>query len=183
GKPDLERRYDAADHIVLKREQIRGFAVVAFRPQMVTVARIDELRIDAQSFARSLDASLEDVANTEIASHLLWPCCLVPVAGDRVAVDDEESGNLRQLRYKIVAEALGEVSLALLLAQIGEGQDGHRRLVGDRSATKRQRRVLVRWLPGTPPQPCRGRRRDSQHGRYRSNPPGLPNGRCAERQR
>ena len=89
---------------------------------MATGCRIDELRVDALLVAGAADTALEDVANAEFGGNLGWLYSLVLVGEGGIARDDKEPGKTRQLRRQVLGDAIGEVTLLFVLAEIVKRQ-------------------------------------------------------------
>ncbi len=112
---------------------------------MVAGRAIDELRSDANAVAGFADAAFEDVAHAELAGDLLYIDGAALVGEAAVARDDEEPADSRQRRDDLLDHPVGEILLLGVAAQIGEGQHGDRRFVGERE--QRYRRILGgHWL-------------------------------------
>ena len=76
------------------------------------------------------NAALQDVAHAEIASDLAHVGRLALVLEGGIAGDDEQLGEPRQLGDDIVGNAVAEIVLVLVAAQVVERQHGDRRPVG-----------------------------------------------------
>jgi hypothetical protein len=133
-KLGLDRAGDAARDFVLHGEDLGELAVVALRPEVRAGAGIDELRRDPHALARLAHAAFEHVAHAELARGLLHVDGPAFVDKARVARDDEEPAEARQRGDDVLRDAVGEVLLLGLAAQIREGQHRDRGLVGSRRA-------------------------------------------------
>ncbi len=89
-KTRLNRADDRQRDLVLQGENIVGFAVIAFGPNMRSRCNIDELRGDAHTISRFANTSFEHVANAKFASDLLYVDRPALVGEGRIARDDEE---------------------------------------------------------------------------------------------
>ena len=69
-EPDLERRDDAADDLVLHREHVGEHPVVALGPQVPAGGRVDQLRRDPDPLAGPAHAALQDVAGAQPGAGL-----------------------------------------------------------------------------------------------------------------
>ena len=67
----------AADDLILNREDVRHFAVVALGPEMVSVGGLDQLRGDADAVTGAAHAAFQHVA-TSSASAILRISCSLP---------------------------------------------------------------------------------------------------------
>ena len=65
GQRDLQGAGNRLGDVVLDGEDVGQLAVVAFRPQVITVLRVDELCGDADASARPADTPFEDGADAE----------------------------------------------------------------------------------------------------------------------
>ena len=99
---------------------------------MTPGCRIDELRVDPNLVTSAAHTALEDVSDPEILRH--FPGCdgLALIGEGCVAGDDEEAGDLGQIRDQVLGHAIGEVVLLGLAAHVGERQDGNGRLIRQR---------------------------------------------------
>src|SRR6516225_3451540 len=71
GQFEVERNSDAVGDVVLQCEQIADIAVELLRPQMCIRLGVDQLSVDAHFAARPPDASLEHIADAQLAADLL----------------------------------------------------------------------------------------------------------------
>ena len=146
----LDRADDAIGNLVLHGKGIGEVAVVALAPQMGAGRRLDELRGDAHAVTRLAHASLEHIADAQIAPDLLDVDGLALVDEARVARDHEQPAPFRQCRDDVFADTVGEVLLFGIAAHVGERQDGDRRLVRQR---RRDRWAAERRARASPPVP------------------------------
>ena len=65
GQRDLKGARNRLGDVVLDGEDVGQFAVVAFRPQVITVLGVNELCGDADASARPAHAAFEDGADAE----------------------------------------------------------------------------------------------------------------------
>ena len=79
------------DNLVLHVKQVCDWFVEALSPNVIASFSVDQLRVDANTFAATLHAAFEDVAHVELASDLLHVCGLALVGECRVACDDERA--------------------------------------------------------------------------------------------
>ena len=87
GQFEVERNSDAAGDVVLQCEQIADIAVELLRPQMCIRLGIDQLSVDAHFAARPPDASLEHIADAQLAADLLGVDPFIPVSEGRITRD------------------------------------------------------------------------------------------------
>ena len=67
----LEHLYDAAGDLVLQREDVLDAAIVAIRPPVITGSAVDQLSGNTQAAARLPHAAFEQIADVQLARHLL----------------------------------------------------------------------------------------------------------------
>src|SRR5262249_2486565 len=99
---------------------------------MPTAEGIDKLSVYSQFVARSLDAALQHIANSKFLRDLFWWNILALVVGGRIARDDKNARDLREVGDQIVRHAIGEILLFWIVAHIRERQHRDRRLVWKR---------------------------------------------------
>jgi len=78
-------------HLVLHVEKIGALLVEAFGPQMPAALGIDELRVEADPFARVLHAAFENIAYAELAADLAGVDRLALICKSGVARDREDA--------------------------------------------------------------------------------------------
>src|SRR5205085_9042378 len=81
---------DALGELILNGENVLDRAVVTLRPDVVAVARIDQLRRDAHTIPGLAHAAFENVAYAELTSDLTHIDRFTFVSEGRVAGDDEQ---------------------------------------------------------------------------------------------
>src|SRR3546814_8530553 len=120
-----QRLGDVPRKILLQHEDIADVAIVAPRPDVAAAGALDELRRDAHPAAELADAALEHVGRPQAARGLLGGRALFAVA--RAAVDyRQQACKLRQVGADVLGQALGEVRLHRIVADVAEGQAGER---------------------------------------------------------
>ena len=97
-----------------------------FRPQVRPGAAIDELCGDPQPLARSPQAALKHVADAEILSYLPNVDGTALVDERRVAGDHRETRETAQCGDDVIDNAIGEVILLRIAAEVHKGQDRQR---------------------------------------------------------
>src|SRR5205823_14716413 len=95
---------------------------------------------DTYAVAASTHAAFKHVARVERLAYLAHIARLSLVLERRIARDDDQSGNLGEIRDQILGHAVGEVRLIGFAAHVVERQDGYRR-----SARRNGCRRLGRW--------------------------------------
>lgn len=169
-----ELRLDALDDplgdLVLEGEEVVHVAVVALGPELLAEVRIHEPCRHAHPGAVAPDAAFEDVASPERTPDPAHVHVAVAVGEGRAAGDHREATPVGERRDHLLGEAVGEVLLVGALAQVLEGQHGHRRPVEQarlgpgrgvaRARLRRLRRSAVRAES-----PVDGRDDDGERGR------------------
>src|SRR6516225_1222665 len=87
---------------------------------------VDQLGVDADAVARPSDAALEDIAHAELTAGLLRVNRLALVSKSGAASDHEAAGYSREIGRQIVGDAIREVFLVWIVAEIGKGQHNDR---------------------------------------------------------
>src|SRR5260370_39769868 len=118
-----EDRDNRAHHLILDRENVDEFTVVPLRPAVGARHGIDELRGDADTVAAAPDAPLQQVASVKLQADLPEIDRLALVLEGRIAADDHELGESRQLGCNVLGDAVAEIVLLRVAAEIGEWED------------------------------------------------------------
>jgi hypothetical protein len=130
---EVERDGDPARDLVLQGEQFTRVAIEPFRPQMRLALGIDQLNVDAHLAARAADAPLQHIAHAELAADLPRVGYFALVGKGGAAGDDKASRNPRQIGRQVVGNAVREVFLLRIAAEVGK------RHHDDRQARRRTR--------------------------------------------
>ena len=133
----LDRRHDVFGDLVLHGEHVGDLAIVALRPQVCAGRDVVELRRDAHAAAFLAHAAFDHVAHAELLGDLLHVHGLALVDEGRVARDDEEPAQLRERRDDVLADAVGEILLLGLAAEVREREHRDGRTVGQRQCGRR----------------------------------------------
>src|SRR5215468_157819 len=96
---------------------------------MCSLARIDQLSVDADTGRGAPDAPFQYVAHAEILCDATYIDGLVLEGEGGVPGNDKKTGGLRQLGDEIFGQPVGKEPLLCFGAHIGERQDGDRGLV------------------------------------------------------
>ena len=120
-------------------------AVVAFGPVVAAGRGVDKLRADAQSRAGAAYAAFEHVTHAELARDLFHVDRAVLVDEGRVAGDHEQPVDAGEPGDQILGQAVGEMLLIRVAAQIVERQHRNGRLVRQRKHGRRRGRRLADW--------------------------------------
>ena len=111
------------DDLVLHVEEIGERLVEPFGPQVRASLGLDQLHIDAHAISRALHAAFEHVANVEFASDLFEVGRLAFVGKSCAAADHEGAGNAREVGGQALGDAVDEIVLRRVAADVGEGQN------------------------------------------------------------
>ena len=106
-------------------EDIGQIAIVALRPQMRVVARVEQLRSYPHFVGRTLHAAFHDTRDAELLTDLTQ---IARGAGlvlhDAGAADHFEIRDLREVGQNLVLHPIGEEGVLFVLAQIFKRQHG-----------------------------------------------------------
>jgi len=94
---------------------------------VIPVGRIDELRADPDAIARLAHAPFEDGGDAELAADLAGVDVLALEGEGGGARRDSQPGKPAEEVQKLLREAVREVLLLLVRAQVDERQHGNRR--------------------------------------------------------
>src|SRR5436853_5360817 len=96
--------------------------VVSFRPKMRIVCGIDELDIDAHLIARFLDSAFEDIRDAELLRDVRNVIARTLESLCRCARDDLEVTDSREPGQDLLLNAVGEIRVRFIVAQVFERQ-------------------------------------------------------------
>ena len=101
--------------------------------------RVDELRVDAHPVLVALHRAFEHIADAKFLADLLGVDALALVGEGGVARDHEAVADAREIGGEVFGDAVGEIVLARIAGEIGEGQhdDGEMRGLGGRGGVRR----------------------------------------------
>ncbi len=136
---------DQPRDLLLDGEDILQVAVEIIRPHLEAVGRLDQLRGDAHLLTRPTDAAFDDIGHAQLPRDLRDGRVLAFEVEGRGARRHLQARHLAQHVQEFLAHAVGERLIALLLAEIGEGQHGDGFLIGDRR--RGHISFAERWLP------------------------------------
>ena len=122
GQLELQCPRNLAGDLVLKAEQIAHVAVEPLRPEVRARFSIDELRVYANLLARSTHAPFQEVTHAELAADAL---CIdrLSLIGEGGATGDYEAPlDAREVGRQVLGNAVGEIFLLRVVAEIGERQ-------------------------------------------------------------
>lgn len=103
---------------------------------------VDESYSDAQALRRPLHAAEDQVSNREPLCNLRKWQLAVAIREGGMPADDGQSGDLREIGDQRVGEAVGEVVLGAIIADVAEGQHREARLDGRGSGAGVSRREV-----------------------------------------
>ena len=155
-----ERFDDISAHFVLDSENFRRATVEPVGPQVVACRGVDQLCGDTGLFPRSLHAAFDHVTDAELAGDVGQCNGLALVGEHRVAGDHVEPGKFGQVGNQGLGNAVGEIVLARITAQVREWQ--HR----DGGPLWREGLLPFKHEGEKGDQQCPGSRQD-QHSRTR----------------
>src|SRR5215470_9431227 len=93
---------------------------------------VDELRGNPHSVARFANTTFQRKPDSEVPTHLRNINCLVLVDECRVSRDDEQTGDLGQVRDDVLADSIAEIFLLQIATHVGEWEDYDRGAIGER---------------------------------------------------
>ena len=102
---------DAPGDLVLEREEVSEFDVVALRPDLPAGRSIRQLRADAKTLTGAPDAPVQHVTHAEGLSDLPNVERLAAKVKGRIAGRDEEPAQARKTRDDVLGETVGEMLL------------------------------------------------------------------------
>ena len=125
GRKDLraERIRKPCDDFVLQIEEIGEGLVESLRPKVTAALRVDQLNIDPDAIAVPLNATLQDIANIQIAPDLLQIDTPPLVGEGGIAPDHERPADARQIGGQALGHAIDEILLLRVARHVGEGKD------------------------------------------------------------
>ena len=116
---------DRLGDFTLEDEDVGDLAIVGLRPKMRVSARVDQLGVDAQMLAGTLDAAFEQMRDSELPADFVGvtrAARLVKIR--RSAADYFEVSDFRQIRQNLLLDAGREVGVLRLGAKIFEWENG-----------------------------------------------------------
>ena len=138
-----KQRHDRSDDLVLDGKSVIELGIVVVGPPVRSGCGVDQLGADADAFAGAANAALQHVAHSELAPDLsdIRRLALVLEAG--ITRDDEQLAEPRELRDDVLDDAVGQVLLLGIGAQIGEREDGDGGFVRKGEVGRRRARTDV----------------------------------------
>ncbi len=123
---ELEVIDDRRRHLVLDREHILEFAVVAFGPEVTAVSDVDELNANPQRVPGFSDAPLDNSIDAERVPDLP-DVGVLPLEEERgCARGNPQLSDSGQRGDELFGDAVAEVLLVPRGTHVGEGEDGDR---------------------------------------------------------
>src|SRR5262245_19916907 len=123
-----------AHHIILNGKDILEVTIVVLGPAMRTRGSIDQLRGNSNAVAAAPYAAFQHIAYAQFASYLPHIDRLVLVLEAGVAGDDKQLGEAGQLSDDVVDDAVDQIFLLWMGAQVGERKHGIEGLSGSASS-------------------------------------------------
>ena len=122
----LDEADDGLGDAVLELEDLAELAVKTLGPLMGTGLGVDELDGDPHAAAGKTDAAFEEIADAELIGDLAGIYRAVLVNEGRVAGDDGEGLEPAQRCDEVLDDAVGEIVLGRIAAEVGEREHGER---------------------------------------------------------
>ena len=113
---------EVRDYFVLHVEDVGERLIEPFGPQVRATLGVDELDVDPHSGPAALNAALEHVAHIELAADRPHIDALVLVREGGIACDDERARYPRKVGRQALGDAVDEIALLGIGADVGEGQ-------------------------------------------------------------
>ena len=113
---------DSLGQFALQAEEIKQFAIEGIRPDVRIRARIDQLDVDAHAISRAPHRAFQNVSHSEGQADLAQVARARFVLANRSPADDFQVGDLGQVREDIILDAIREILILLIVAQIFEWQ-------------------------------------------------------------
>ena len=110
------------DDLVLHVKEVGDRLVEAFAPQVASRPGVDKLHAHAHARAAALDASLEHVADVEVAADLSHVDGFALVGEGGVAGDDERPRNAGEIARQALRDPVHEMVLLGAAAEVQERQ-------------------------------------------------------------
>ena len=136
---------DGRCDLVLDRKQVGQLPVVTLRPQRLAGSGVQELGGDADVIARPAHGPLQDGAHTQFPPDPGQGRRPVPVRKARVPVDHQHPGYAGQVDDDVLGDAIAEIRLFGVAAQVLEGKHGQGGNVGQGRRLPEGQRRLQGW--------------------------------------
>src|SRR5262245_27148429 len=121
----LQVPFDGLSDFVLNSKNVFHTQIVAFRPDFISVGRIDELRTDPQSLTGSAHAPFQDLIDTQPGRKNFDVEILSSHGKRRSARSNANTSQLSQSINELFRDAVAEVFLVSFRTQIRKGQYGN----------------------------------------------------------
>src|SRR6516225_2840961 len=146
GQRRLDRCGDTRGDVVLHREDVSQIPVVTLGPEMGTGGCIDQLAADAHPLSGPAQATLEDIADSQVAADLLGVGGFSFVRKCGIAGDNEKPAPFRQRCDDVLGNAVDKIFLLGIATDIVKWKNSNRRSVEQRRwcRVRRDRRSLSR---------------------------------------
>ena len=133
---DRKGRHNLAGDLVLHVEDGVGRAVVTLRPELSAGDGVYQLGVDPHLAVALAHAALKEVSDAKFAPDAIQVYRLAFVSKARVLGDYEQSGNPGQIGDDVLGDAVAQILLFRIAADVLERQDGDGRLVGQRRCVR-----------------------------------------------
>ena len=111
-----------ARDLVLQCEQITGVTIEPLRPEIRGGIGIDQLGVDAHPVFRPPHAAFQNIADAELEPNLLGVDRRVPIGERGIPRNHKHARDARQVGCHILSDAVREISLLAIVAQISKRQ-------------------------------------------------------------
>src|SRR5439155_18136014 len=113
--------------IGLNGKNVGQIAIVIFCPNVLVVARVDQLHVNPDAIATATDATFQKRGYAQrLANFARVTYGIAPIRHDRHTRDDLQVADLGEICQDIILHAVGEVRVLLFIAEALKGQDGNR---------------------------------------------------------
>ena len=127
GELNLQGIRNRLRDIILDGENVSHLAVIPFRPEMRLIGYLNELSGDPNAIARSPDAAFENRSYSEPLTDGAQILFLAAKGKCRCASDHPQLRNLGKSVDNLFGQAVAEVLVFLVGAQVHEGEHSNRR--------------------------------------------------------
>ena len=111
-----QRANDGSRKLILNSEYFLKFAVIALAPEVIAVCSVDELYRYPYAFPRFANAALDSISNAEVAADFANIGCPATQREGRIAGDNEQRSEARQLGNDVFGNSIGKVVLSGIAA-------------------------------------------------------------------
>ncbi len=110
-------------NFTLNCKKVSHIPIVGLRPHVCVGARLDELCVDSEPIADSLNTAFQEMSNAKLLAYLTRVARIFTfIKVRRSATDNFQVGNSCQVRQNFILHAGREVGILLVVAEILEWQ-------------------------------------------------------------